>query len=354
MQAIRVHPPHCPAEIPYSASNPAPASALRLDTIPIPTLEKPGQLLIRVHATTVTRGELAWPETYRTDLPVLGYDLAGTVMTIHDHSETDKKEAGSGFKPGDQVFGTVDLSKGATWAEYVVAWTDHVALKPEALGWAESASVPISALTAWQALFVKAGVTPPDFSSIAQGGSRRKNDGQGAKRVAVTGAAGAVGTYIVQLAALAGLHVVAVSRSRPRDEDFLKSLGAKEVLQYEVLEQMMDQYDIIIDTIGGEILERCWLTVKHDGVLISVESASADFVSRHRQLPFAKDKAGVEALFFIFEPSRKQLEELAVALQLGLVKVFVAEEFPLREARTACEVANGPRLQHRGKVVLRL
>lgn len=351
MQAIRVHPPDSLSETPYSSSNPAPASALRLDTIPIPTLEKPGQLLIRVHATAVTRGELTWPETYSTHLPLLGYELAGTVVGVHKDLNGDKRETDLDFKPGDEVFGTLDTSKGGTWAEYAVGWTNHVALKPEALSWAESAVVPVSALTAWQALFVKAGVTPPDFSAIAQDGSRAKSNEQASKSIAITGAAGAVGTYLVQLAALRGLHVVAFSSSKIRDEDFLKSLGASEVLEYQSLAQKKNQHDIIIDTVGGEILERCWSAVKDDGVLISIESASADFASHHRQRTFARDKLNVNALFFIFEPSRQQLEQLAMALQLGLLKAFVAQEFPLREARDACELANG-RLQRRGKVVL--
>ncbi|ERF68526.1 hypothetical protein EPUS_05665 [Endocarpon pusillum Z07020] len=353
MQAIRVHPPESETEPPFSATNPAPSAALVLDTIPVPTLDKPGQLLIRVHATSVTRDELTWTETYSTDLPLLGHDLAGTVVAVQDDPGTNKNRTDSDLKPGDEVYGMLDTSKGSTWAEFAIATTDQVALKPKLLSWAESAVVPVSALTAWQALFVKAGVTPPDFSLITRTGSRAMDQGESARKIAVTGAAGAVGTYVVQLAALAGMHVVAVSSSKTCDEEFLKSLGATGVLQYEDLYHVKNEYDIIIDAVGGETLKRCWSSIKDDGILISIDSSSGDFVRNHREQTFTHDKQGVRALFFIVEPSKENLEQLSVALDLGLLKVFVAHEMPLHEARAAYDLANG-RLQRRGKVVLTL
>ena len=351
MQAVRVQPAESGSAAPYSANNPAPPSALVLDTIPIPTLSKPGQLLIRVHATTVTRDELAWPETYSTNVQLLGHDVAGTVVAVQKKPGTDDTNELSDFKQGDKVYGMLDMSKGSTWAEFAIAQTDQVALKPGSLNWAESVAVPISGLTAWQALFVKADVPAPDFSSIMSKEIQPKEGGKMSKRIAVTGAAGAIGTYVVQLAALAGLHVVAVSRSKARDEVFLKSLGASELLQYDEMGQGEHQYDIIIDTVGGETLERCWSAIKMDGILISIDSASAEFASDHRQKPFARGKEGVRAQFFIVEPCSKHLEQLSVALDLGLLKVFVAEVLPLGEAKAAYELASG-RLQRRGKVVL--
>jgi NADPH:quinone reductase-like Zn-dependent oxidoreductase len=351
MQAIRVHPPKSESEPPYSASNPALSTALVLDNISIPTLSKPGQLLIRVHATSVTRAELTWPETYGIQLPMMGYDLAGTVVAVQEGEEANREGHESGFKPGDEVFGLLDMKKGSTWAEFAIARTDQVAAKPETLSWAESAAVPLSALTAWQALFVIAGVEPPDFSSIDKNGLRSRNETVKSKKIAVTGATGAVGIYLVQLAALAGLHVVALCRSNASDEDFLRSLGANEVIEYKDLGQVKDQFDIIIDGVGGEILQSCWASIKDDGTLISIESDSADFVRRHRGEKFTEGKHSVRALFFIVEPSGKQLEELSVALNRGLLKVFVAQEMPLHKAREAYELANG-RLPRRGKVIL--
>jgi NADPH:quinone reductase-like Zn-dependent oxidoreductase len=351
MQAIRIHPDESKTANPYSANNPAPPSALSLDTIPIPTLTDAGQVLVRVHATTVTRDELTWPETYSTDLPLLGHDVAGTVVAVLDDSESTEKNQPSNFKPGDEVYGMLDMDRGSTWAEYAIARPNQIALKPKSLGWAESAAVPISGLTAWQALFVHARVTPPDFSSIAAKGRVEKPENDRSRTIAITGATGAVGNYLVQLANLVGLQVFANTTSKAHNEEFLKSLGASEVLESQELWTTNRQYDIIIDAVGGQTLEHCWSCTKDDGTLVSIESASMGFVERHRQQGIAKGKDGVCALFFIVEPSSEHLGQLSWAINHGLLKVFVAEELPLREAKAAYELGNG-RPQRRGKVVL--
>jgi NADPH:quinone reductase-like Zn-dependent oxidoreductase len=351
MQAIRVHPPKSEPEPPYSASNPAPSTALVLDNIPIPALNKHGQLLIRVRATSVTRAELTWPETYETELPMMGYDLAGIVVAVHDDAQAGIEGPGSVFKPGDEVYGLLEMKKGSTWAEFAIAQIDQVAAKPETLSWAESAAVPLSALTAWQALFVKAGIKPPDFSLIDETGLPSRDETRSSKEIAITGATGAVGTWIVQLAALAGLHVVAVSRSYSSEVEFLISLGANEVIEHRQFDELKDEFDIIIDSVGGEILQKCWGSIKPDGTLISIASDSADFVRRHRKEKFTEGKHNVKAQFFIVEPSGKQLEELRLALDLGLLRVFVAEQMPLYRAREAYDLANGQLPRH-GKVIL--
>jgi NADPH:quinone reductase-like Zn-dependent oxidoreductase len=351
MQAIRIHPPKSESEPPYSASNPAPSTALVLDHVPIPALSKPGQLLIRVRATSVTRAELTWPETYYTELPMMGYDLAGIVVAVYDDAEADREGPKSVFKPGDEVYGLLEMKKGSTWAEFAIAEIDQLAPKPELLSWAESAAVPLSALTAWQALFVKAGIEPPDFSLIDKSGLPPRDETGKSKEIAITGGTGSVGAYVIQLAALTDLQVVAVARSHNSDIEFLRSLGANEVIEYRHLEELKDEFDIIIDTVGGETLQECWGSIKPDGTLISVASDSADFVRRHREEKFTEGKQKVNAQFFIVEPSGKQLQELSLALELGLLTVFVAEEMPLYRAREAYRLANG-RLPRRGKVIL--
>ena len=310
---------------------------------------RPNEILVRVHATTVTRGELTWAETYYTELPLLGHDLAGTVVKVP--SGDTKVDGDKRFKPGDEVYGMFGFSKGSTWAELSTARVDQLAIKPRSLSWTESAAVPLSALTAWQALFEKAGVTEPDFASLAEAGSQGKFPAHGSKKILVTGANGAVGTFLVQLAALAGLEVTGLTKSKQRDETFLKSLGAHKVLEYDELWTAGTTYDIIIDTVGGKILDNCWSVVGEEGLIISVESSSVDFVRRHREERFHEGKEGVHTLFFIVATSGKQLEKITAAFDLGLLKVFVAQEFLLQEAKLAYDVANG-RLPGRGKVVI--
>ncbi|KAK9238650.1 hypothetical protein V1525DRAFT_425325 [Lipomyces kononenkoae] len=342
MKAVRIHDNETASPNRYSADNPAPPSALVLDSnVPIPQITQTDEVLIRVHAATVTRDELTWPETYSGDR-IPGHDFAGTVVAV----SSDVKDR---FNPGDEVYG-VSLSegKGSTWAEYAVVASDEVSLKPKLLDWAQAATVPMSALTAWQALFDKAGIPPPDLNRSQKRGFQ---GGQSKGKLLITGASGAVGAYLVQLAALAGLHTVASTTSNDRNRAFLMSLGANDAFEYKELEGMREEYDIVIDTVGGTVLEQCWSYVKDDGKLITIDSSSYDFVENHRQKPFTTGKEKVQAVFFIVKPSVEELEQLASALDQELLQVFVAQTLPLEEARQAYELASA-RSGRRGKIVV--
>jgi NADPH:quinone reductase-like Zn-dependent oxidoreductase len=357
MEAIRLHPNDGDPSSPYSEANPAPSTALVLDhDVPVPRPQQPGELSVRVEATTVVRDALTWPETYRQGYHILGNDFAGTVVSV---SGDDPQH--SLFKPGDEVYGMTAASRAGAWAEYAVVSVEEACLKPRSLTWAEAAAVPLSALTAYQALFEKAGVVPPDFSNARETLGSRGGNGRGKTgRLLVTGAAGCVGIYAVQLASLAGLYVVAATRSRTRDEEFLKRLGADEVFEYgDLIKTPPREFDIIIDTVGGHRLETCWSLIDDTGTLISIDSASYDFVQRHRHNSGLTagggsgggGKEAVKALFFIVAPSRTGLEQLAKALDSGLLKPFVARVMPLAHARQAYDYAENPPAE-RGKIVL--
>lgn len=337
----------------YSAANPAPSSALYLDTeLEIPKPANPGELLIRMHAATVTRDELTWPETYRSEPPVPGYDFAGSVVSAFSSDEGSGSAGKRSFSTGDEVYGMKSaLGSGRTWAEYAIVRADEAALKPTTLDWAESATVPMSALTAWQALFVKAGLAEPELFATGRAAGNAKTPKRSPPvKVLITGASGAVGIYLVQLGSLAGVHIVAASTSKARNEEFLKSLGADEVVEYD-FEGKQGEYDVIIDTVGGKILESCWQLVKDQGSLITIESSSYDYVERHRKLPLSSGKQDVNALFFIVEGSGRQLDKISSALNLKLLQVFVAQTFPISEVCEAYE-AGGRRVARRGKIVL--
>jgi NADPH2:quinone reductase len=347
MKAIRLHPNDGDPSFPYSEINPAPPSALILDhDLPVPQPLQPADLLVRVEATTVVRDTLTWPESYLESYKILGNDFSGTVVSISESAQD------SLFKPGDEVYGMTGASRSGTWAEYTVVSAQEVCLKPGSLTWTEAAAVPLSALTAYQALFEKAGMALPDFNNIdGTLGSRRVKGRERKCRILVTGAAGCVGLYAVQLASLAGLYVVAATRSKRRDQELLGHLGADEVVEYDDLTNISGDYQIILDTVGGSGLENCWSLVSATGTLISIDSASYDFVQRHRKSGLASGKENVKALFFIVTPSRTGLEQLANALDLNLLRPFVARVMPLAHARQAYEYCgNAP--TERGKVVL--
>ncbi|PWY83617.1 putative alcohol dehydrogenase [Aspergillus heteromorphus CBS 117.55] len=340
MQAVSIR----QGSTPYSAANPAPASALFLDdNTPIPQLTRPGELLVRVHAATVTRDELAWPETYGpNDKSILGHDFAGEVVDTFD-------QTGTGLTAGDHVYGMTAAKRAhSTWAQFAVVQSAEAARKPASLDWASAATVPMSALTAWQALFVHAGVPEPDLSNNTTRTASKENP----RRLLVTGASGAVGSYLVQLGALTGLHVTAASRSKTENADFLHSLGADEIVEYEELLGKENEFDVVTDTVGGQALESCWRLVRDGGSLITVDSSSLGFME---ELPKNQEEKAkrekVKARGFIVEADGVQLQKIAVAVDLGLLKTFVAQIFPIWEASEAYEVG-GRRLARRGKIVL--
>ncbi|KAJ6134120.1 hypothetical protein N7523_000442 [Penicillium sp. IBT 18751x] len=336
MQAIRLHPAP-PKSTPYSPSNPAPSTALQLDhDIPIPVPSEPRELLVRVKATTVVRDMLSWPETYAHEYAIPGNDVAGIVTKVF--SSVSK------FKPGDEVFGMANADRAATWAEYTIVKEDEVARKMDTLTFAQAAALPLSAQTAYEALFEHARIPRPTVEEFLSRPSPRKDH-----RVLITGAAGAVGVYLVQLAAASGVHVVAASSSNARNGEFLRSLGADEVVEYSMLHKHIRQFHVIIDVVGGEVLANCWAFVAETGVLISVDSASFNFVEEHEKRGLRK--VGVHALFFIVKGSPDALRYIAELVGAGAIRPFVADVYPLARAREAYDLANG-RFSARGKVII--
>lgn len=336
MQAIRLRPAP-PKSTPYSPSNPAPSTALQLDhDVPIPVPSAPGELLIRVKATTVIRDMLNWPETYVHEYTILGNDVAGIVTEVFSSA--------SKFKPGDEVFGMANIDRAATWAEYTIVKEDEVARKPDTLTFAQAAALPLSAQTAYEALFEHARIPLPTVEESLSRPTTKKNH-----RTLITGAAGAVGMYLVQLAAAAGGPVVAATSSNARNGEILRGLGADEVVEYSMLGGYLGQFDAIIDVVGGEVLAKCWDYVAETGVLVSVDSASFNFVEEHEMRGLRK--VGVHALFFIVKGSPDALRYIAELAAARAVRSFVADVYPLPRAREAYDLVNG-RFYGRGKVIL--
>lgn len=331
MHAVRIHP--SPSHR-WGPSNPAPASALHLDSnIPIPDATKPGDVLVRVKATTLVRDMLTWPEMLAKEYITPGNDFAGVIEAVAD-------EETSGFKPGDEVFGMIDADQGGAWAEFALVNTEkgEVARKPPHIGFKEAASVPLSALTAWQALFHKGRLTAPQSS--------RSTTAQETK-VLITGASGNVGLFLVQFAALAGCHVIAASTSNTRNGDFLKGLGASEVVEYSELYDRTEVYNVAVDTVGGEVLSKIYDLAAPNSTLVSVDTASYNFVEelKHRCRP------DVQAIWFIVWPSKEDLTHISGLLEAGSLKAFVSAAYPIEKVQDAYEVASG-RSYGRGKIIL--
>lgn len=290
---------------------------LRLVTRPVPE-PQPGEMLIQVSAVGVTPTERSWyPTTHKADGAVRskaipGHEFAGTVT---------KLGAGvTGYMVGDAVFGLNDwFAEGAT-AEFCITKPANLSMKPSSLSDSEAASVPISVLTAWQGLHLRARL-------------------QKGERVLIHGGAGAVGLFAVQLARSLGAYVIATSSKA--NIEFVKQLGANEVIDYrESRFEEAGSVDVVFDTVGGETLERSWGLLKPGGRLVTI-AADAESNTDPR----------VKSAFFIMEQNGEQLTTLGKLFSSGELRAFVKAELPMEEADLAYRgaVARRP-----GKVVLRL
>ena len=282
------------------------------ETRPIP-VPAAGEILIRVYATGVTPTELTWYPTTQTKSgdsrkgAVPCHEFSGVVAALGDPD--------SPLQVGEKVFGMNDWFAEGALAEYCVTVPSSVAPLPSHLTHVEAASVPISALTAWQGLFERAELVAGD-------------------RVLIHGGAGAVGLYAVQLAHLHGAHVIATVS--PADLDFVSGLGADQVIDYKGIpfEQLVRDVDVIFDTVGGETLSRSWALLKPGGRMVTIGAGGEK-----------QDEERIKKAFFIVEPNQQQLIEIGKLLQAGTIRAFVASVIPLSQSPDAFT----GKLQRRGR-----
>ncbi|PGH02053.1 hypothetical protein GX51_04865 [Blastomyces parvus] len=287
--------------------------------------------LIRVHATALCAGELRWPKLF--PIPgkeeiIPGYDLAGTVVNAPE---------GSPFAVENQVYARTNYVRPGCARDYTIALTSELAHRPSNLSWVESATIPLSALTAWQALFVQGGLGGPENTA---------NQG---KRIFITAASGGVGLWLVQLARIAGLHVCASCGSE--NEQFVRDLGANEVVDYKktsitawAAADEDRKVDLAIDCFGNETLGDVWGCVKDGGTLISIVQPPEE------KKPANCTAKDVENFFFIMEPNGGQLSKVTELVLQGkchgvLDSIFRLEDFEQAFAKVDTRRA-------RGKVVL--
>ena len=309
MKAIRLHGRGGPDHLVYEdAPQPRPGAE---------------EVLVRVYATGIIANELKWDETYQTKagspraLPIPGRDLSGVVEAV-GHGVTEPAK-------GDEVYAMLDYCCDGAEAEFTIALPNELAPKPRTLDHMQAAAVPLTALTAWQALFVHA--------RLAAG-----------QTILIHGAAGGVGVFAVQLARWTGAQVIATASARNRD--FLCELGANEIIDYTTtrFEEVVQGVDFVFDTVGGDTLHRSWQVVKPGGVLVSVVSPRPSFAE-------AKGH-GVRPVWFVVQPNREQLVRIGALIDEGKLRPIIDTVLPLSQARQAYE--QGEKGHTRGKIVLRV
>ena len=308
MKAVRIH----------SRAGP---EALVYEDAPVPKITK-GDALIKVHAAAITPTEFTWNSTFTTAdgkdrLPVVpSFEVSGTVQEVASDV--------SDFSVGDAVHGLLDFWRDGAAAEYVAARAVDLALKPRSLDHVHAAAVPLSGLTAWQALF--------DHANLSAG-----------DRVLIHGAAGGVGTWAVQFAHWRGAHVIGTAS--PTKHAFLRELGADEVLDYTAVrfEDKIRDVDVILDAVGGETLERSWGVLRRGGVLVTVAGDAPEEKA---------SKYGVRGVSFLVQPNRSQLTQISQLIDGGTVRPIIEAVYPLSRAREAYE--RGLLGHNRGKLVLQV
>lgn len=313
---------------------------LSLTTRPLPAANlSQGEHLIRVHACALCAGELLWPKNFPPPKPrelVPCPDISGTVIS----APTD-----SPFQPGDEVYARTNYLRPANAREYTIGVTDELAHKSKKLSWVEAAAVPLSAETAWQILFIHAGIfkgEEVDFSA-AQGS-------WSGKRVLVTAASGGVGMWVTQLASLLGADVVGTCG--PENVAHVKSLGAGEVLNYrttslrEWAKKPGKNVDVVIDCIGRKSLEEAWWAVRDGGVILSI------FQPPTQVRPEDYKGQAVKDVFFVMAPNRKHLEQITKLVEDGKCRPMVDSVWPLEQFKEAFGRLDGG--HSRGKIVFDL
>jgi len=309
---------------------------------PMPKPSHPSDILIKVKATCPCLRELDWvtehPHLFPVDRePVPGQDVAGTVVTAPDDS---------GFKPGDRVFGRIEVARSGGCREYTIVAKEEMAILPEGLGWTEGVATPLSALTAWQALFYQG-----TLNKEAIYGDAKAKTANAAQRVFIAGAGTSVGSWAVQFAALAGAGAV-IALCSTSSAERIKNLGATEIVDYKkeaadhwVRQDAQREADLVFDCAGGEGLAHLWNVVKDGGVLVGI----CDDV--YGAKPEGNKKSLQKGGFFIVKSLGSQLAEIAKLVEAGKARPLVddtkfgfdqfAEAFDLVESRRA-----------RGKVVI--
>jgi NADPH:quinone reductase-like Zn-dependent oxidoreductase len=308
MKAVRVH-------------NYGPPSVLVEEEVSEPT---PGEVdvVLQVFASGVG----PWDALLRTgadrttfgDLPLIpGSDVAGVVEAV-----------GSGVKDlrqGDRVYGSTNPQFTGGYAEYCDAVAGMLAPMPRTLDFVHAAAVPVVAVEALQMLF--------QYGRLTAG-----------ETVLVQGAAGSVGSCVVQLAHQAGATVIGTASGA--DVSRVRELGADLVIDYRAqrFEDFATNVDLVADTVGGETQTRSFSVLRSGGRLVSsVSQPDKDEAARR----------GVLASYFLVEVTRERLASITDRIEAGRLSVEVGEVLPLAEARHAHEMLEGAP-HRRGKIVLRI
>lgn len=321
------------------------ADQLAFVDTPRPT-PKPDEILVQVQAAGLNPIDNMIPKgtfkpILRFQLPAtLGSDLAGIVVEVGNRVTR--------FKPGDEVFASIfDLGTGAL-AEFAVVPESAAALKPPNLDFVQAASLPMVALTSWQALKERARLKP-------------------GQKVFIPAGSGGIGTFAIQLAKYLGAKVGTTTSSG--NVDLVRSLGADEVIDYnkQQFQTVLRDYDAVLGTVRGDAIEKSLGILRHESAVVSlVGPPDAAFARARgmnafmvflfgllsRKMIRGAGKRGAEYSFLFVHPDGDQLAQIAEILEAGHIRPVIDRAFPFAQTKEALDyLAKG---RAKGKVVVQM
>ena len=318
---------------------------MRAGDMPDPELRE-DDVLVQIHAAGVNPldakirdGDFKRMLPYRFPL-ILGNEVAGVVVRVGSRVQR--------FKPGDEVYARPDTDRIGAFAECIAIQEDAVAKKPKNLTMEEAASIPLVGLTAWQALVERAKLSP-------------------GQKVLIHAGSGGVGTVAIQLAKHLGA-IVATTTSTANLE-WVKRLGADLVIDYrkDDFENILHDYDVVLNSLGAETLEKSLRVLKSGGKLISISGPPDPAFAKDRGLSWIvrlamrllsyriRNKAKrhhVSYSFLFMRASGEQLREIGSLIDAGIIRPVVDRVFPFESTKEAMAYVETGRAK--GKVVVKV
>lgn len=303
-------------------------------------------VLVRVHATSVnpldskiSTGEFKLILPYALPL-VLGNDLAGVVVGVGS--------AVRHFKPGDEVYARPPEKRIGTFAELIALNEDSLALKPKNISMEEAASIPLVALTAWQVLV--------ETAKLKKG-----------QKVLIHAGSGGVGTLAIQLAKHLGAFVATTTSTD--NVEWVKALGADVVIDYrkQNFEDLLQDYDVVLNSLGADVLEKSLRILKPGGQLISISGPPTPQFAEEQGLSWVlrlvmrllssairrkARKNDVSYAFVFMRASGAQLREITTLIESGMIKPVIDRSFPFESTADALSYVEQGRAK--GKVVIKV
>lgn len=301
-----------------------------VDVLKYEEVERPepraGEVLVRVRAAGINpmdsiSRKFSVPGITAEHLPyILGWDMAGSVVALGDRVTK--------FAVGDDVYGMPRFpGEAKAYSQYTAAPAEDLARKPQGISYEDAAGVPMAGLVAWQSLF--------DTAHLAAG-----------QRIFIAGGSGGVGHYAVQLAKRKGAKVYATTSTR--NMDFVRDLGADVVIDYtqQDFREAIKDVDVVMDTIGDEVLKHAFEVVRRGGVVVSLPAHKGVGALGEQLAP----RYGVTFSLPQVHPSGDQMAAMAPLFESGQLKTHLAAVFPLNEVAQAHQLIEGGHVH--GKVVV--